>query len=457
MSFENSTELEQVAIEMEPPERAGVIVTVLEGKPHHRAVVVPKGELTVGRSESATLPVDDAKMSRQHFGVVWNPTTRRWTLYDKGSANGTVVDGTRVEGSLEVGETAVVRAGRSLFLLTPDAASKLTPPKVVQGLLASAPLIAALEKIKLAGAKGLPLLIIGRSGTGKEHAAEIYQQASSHRNGPFIIINCAQIERSLADARLFGARRGSFSGAERDTPGAIAEAHRGVLFLDEVAELDLVVQAKLLRFCQSGEIQVVGEPMPRKVDVHIVSATHKDLDAMVAAGTFRHDLLARLAPVRVDLPSLADRIDEIPLLADLLLPDPKPRNIRFYEALMRADWSELNIRGLGNALTTSLVNAINADELVPEHIPGNVKRFVSAPSIAPAPPASVSAPPPPPEPAKAAAPTLLSPTDMRRAKVVAEYRANGGDIEATAKAVDLSVRRVYAILTEAGVRFRRPS
>jgi DNA-binding NtrC family response regulator len=454
MPFDHATEEEQAISEDAPRDHAGVIVTVLAGVWHHRAVSMPRGELSVGRTESASLPIDDAKTSRQHFSVTWNPSTRRWTVNDKGSVNGTVVDGVRVEGSLEVGESALVRAGGSLFLLSPDVTTKRTPPKLVNGLLLSAPLVAALDLIRHAGSKGLPLLVIGRSGSGKEHAAETYRKASSHRDGPFIVLNCAQIERSIADARLFGARRGSFSGAERETAGAIAEAHRGVLFLDEVGELDLVVQAKLLRFLESGEIHTVGDSKPRIVDVHIVCATHRNLDAMAERGEFREDLLARIGHLRAELPSLADRRDEIPLLADLFIEDPIPRNVRFYEALMMADWSARNIRGLRNAVAQAVAKATTAKakELVPEYLGGNVKRFVSAPSLVRPPPSSVAPPAEPPP--KPATPSLLSPTDIRRAQVVAAYREANGDIELTAQKVGLSTKRIYAILKEAGVRFR---
>jgi DNA-binding NtrC family response regulator/tetratricopeptide (TPR) repeat protein len=163
------------------------------------------------------------------------------------------------------------------------------------------------------------VLITGESGTGKEVLAQAIHRASPRAAKPFVPINCTAVPRELLESQLFGHRRGAFTGADRDSLGMIRTARGGTLFLDEIGELGLDVQPKLLRFLESGEIAPLGEPTPQRVDVRIIAATNANLEALVAAGRFRADLFYRLNVVRVSIPPLRERRDEIPPLVHHLM------------------------------------------------------------------------------------------------------------------------------------------
>jgi DNA-binding NtrC family response regulator len=157
-------------------------------------------------------------------------------------------------------------------------------------------------------------LLTGATGTGKELAARALHELSPAAKGPFVVCNCAAIPESLAESELFGHLRGAFTGAAQDKTGLFEFAHGGTLFLDEVGEMQPPAQAKLLRAVQNQEVQKVGSPSARKVNVRIVAATNRDLRASVAAREFREDLFFRLAMVEIRLPALAERKEDVPLL-----------------------------------------------------------------------------------------------------------------------------------------------
>src|SRR5690606_8362565 len=160
------------------------------------------------------------------------------------------------------------------------------------------------------------LPIFGETGTGKELVARAIHRRSDRAKGPFIPVNCAAISRELVESELFGHEKGAFTGAASARKGAFEEAEGGTLFLDEIGELPLALQAKLLRTLEAGEIRRVGSSRPFRVDVRVVAATHRDLRAMAKEGSFREDLYFRLSVIRIDLPPLRARIDDIALLAE---------------------------------------------------------------------------------------------------------------------------------------------
>jgi two-component system response regulator HydG len=176
----------------------------------------------------------------------------------------------------------------------------------------------ALDMAERVATHRLSVLVHGETGTGKEAVARLIHAASG-RPGPLVTLNCAALPDTLVESALFGHERGAFTDARTRTDGVFAQAHRGTLFLDEVAELSPPIQAKLLRVLQEGVVRRVGACQEEPVDVRVVSATHVDLDEAVRDGRFREDLRYRLVEVRLDLPPLRERGRDIGLLADHIL------------------------------------------------------------------------------------------------------------------------------------------
>ncbi len=187
---------------------------------------------------------------------------------------------------------------------------------ILGSLLSAAPEMTKVARTieRVAGAD-VSVMLLGASGTGKELLARAVHQLSPRANGQFVAINCAAIPENLLEAELFGYERGAFTGAVKTTPGKIELAQGGTLFLDEVGDIPLPLQVKLLRFLQERMIERIGGRSPIAVDTRIVCATHQDLDAMQAAGSFREDLYYRLAEIVVKIPTLAERPGDAVLLA----------------------------------------------------------------------------------------------------------------------------------------------
>ncbi len=208
------------------------------------------------------------------------------------------------------------------------------------------------------------VLLVGESGTGKELVAKAIHYASPDREKPFVAVNCTAFARDLLESELFGHVRGAFTGAVADKAGRFELAAGGTLFLDEVAEIPVDLQAKLLRVLQERTFERVGDARPVPLKARVVAATHRDLGAMVQAGTFREDLLYRLRVVEIRLPPLRERRDDIPLLVDGLLGKINRdlhKNVRYVEPeamqlLARYPWPG-NVRELENTLTRAVVLA----------------------------------------------------------------------------------------------------
>ena len=219
----------------------------------------------------------------------------------------------------------------------------------------------------------LPVLVLGETGTGKELIAGLLHAGSRRAAGPLVRFNCAAIPAELADAELFGHARGAFTGATAARRGYFSQADRGTLVLDEVAELPLPIQAKLLRALQSGEIQPLGARV-EKVDVRLVACTHRDLRAEVAAGRFREDLYYRLAVVELRVPPLRERREDIPVLADSFArryaarfgADPVRLTPALVQRLVARAWPG-NVRELENTIAR-LVALGGGGDLGPEHL-----------------------------------------------------------------------------------------
>jgi len=224
-------------------------------------------------------------------------------------------------------------------------------PELVGRSRALRDLVAALERLRTERA---PVLIQGESGTGKELVARALHRGGPRARAGFVAVNCAAFPEHLLEKELFGARRGAFTGATDDADGVFALAHGGTLLLDEVGDMPLAMQAKLLRVLETGEVRPLGAPRGRRVDVRVLAATHRDLRARVAEGLFRADLFYRLAVVVVRVPPLRERAEDVPLLAARFLAergDDPPRRLSegARELLRRRAWPG-NVRELKNAL-----------------------------------------------------------------------------------------------------------
>jgi len=184
------------------------------------------------------------------------------------------------------------------------------------GLIGASPAMARLKEIiRRVGSAELPVMVLGPTGSGKELVARGLHRASARRDKPLVSIHCGAIPAELIESELFGHLKGSFTGAHADRAGLVVSANGGALFLDEVGEMPLPMQVKLLRFLQEGTYTPVGARDVRRADVRVVCATHRDLEAMIAAGTFREDLYYRLRGIVIRTPALDERREDIPMLA----------------------------------------------------------------------------------------------------------------------------------------------
>jgi two-component system response regulator HydG len=221
--------------------------------------------------------------------------------------------------------------------------------------------------IRKAAVSETTVLVTGESGTGKELVARMIHDLSPRKSEPFVVVHCAALAETLLESELFGHERGSFTGAVRRKLGRFELADRGTLFLDEIGEIPLSIQTKLLRALQQKEIQRVGSEETLRVDVRVVSATHRDLKAEVAKGTFREDLYYRLYVVPLHIPPLRERPEDIPLLANHFIEKSAPKmnpgvkglSEAAVRALNRYAWPG-NVRELENAIEQSLVFAERA-------------------------------------------------------------------------------------------------
>jgi len=331
--------------------RPGIIAIVMAGEPSTLALEVGAIGVEFGRGTPAGLLEDDDRVSRKHVRI--RRAKGEWLITDLDSRNGTFVDGVQLTNEETFDGEPLIRIGRSLLWAVEDIQCfrdlKSKPPSD-SGPVLGGRLQNAWAEIALASRSGSTLYVRGESGSGKELAARAFHEArvGPGPKAPFVAVNCAAIPEGLAERLLFGAQRGAFSGANADAEGYVQAAHKGTLFLDEIAELDPLVQAKLLRVLESREVLPLGSTKPRAVEIAVCVASHKNLRDEVARGRFREDLYFRLGRPEVQLPPLRERLDELPWLIqrELALVDEQlSASVTFVETCALRAWPG-NVREL---------------------------------------------------------------------------------------------------------------
>ena len=350
---------------------------------------------------------------------------------------------------------AVARQGfdlcgvRDRSTTTVDASTERPLEPLLPGFLcASAAMIRVVDQIQRLQGNDLTVLITGESGTGKELIARAIHVGSSRSSATFLPYNCTTTTRELADSQLFGHRRGSFTGAMSDQPGLIRTAAGGTLFLDEVGDLPLDVQPKLLRFLEQGEIMPVGENRPQSVDVRVLAATNADLEQRVAEGKFREDLYYRLSVIRIHVPPLRQRREEVPHLATFFLREASDRlgkpDVQLGSEvldLFAQYWWPGNVRQLRNELQRAVAMAPAGGTIGPEHLSADLT--ATPPTASQAGPARV---------ALRGGQTLASVVDEIERDLIREMMSrHRGNISETARALGLTRRGLYLKLRRLGL------
>jgi transcriptional regulator with GAF, ATPase, and Fis domain len=427
------------------PAEPGVVWVLVDGRPALRAQPLAGGTLVLGRDE-----LDDERVSRRHAEVSF--AKDGWRVRDLGSRNGTFVDGVALEGTRSGHDLGVVRIGHSLALLVRDCRPLANARVSADDEVVGPTLGAAFAAVARAGAAGQNLLLMGESGTGKELAARRFHAAGSRAAGPFVAVNCAAIPHGIAERLLFGAKRGAYSGADADAPGHVQAADGGVLFLDEIGELDVAVQAKLLRLLESKEVSALGSARPRRVDVTFCFATHRNLRVAVADGRLRADLYYRIVEPEVVLPPLRARREEIPwLIAKELGRARLQPHVGLVEACLLRPWPG-NVRELCGAIRAA-AERTRAD--------GAAGAVVKARALAPD--AGLGLAPPTPQPVADAGAAEAAPKpraaarparELDAAEIEAAIAAADGNVAAAARELGLHRTQLYRMMARAGVRGR---
>jgi DNA-binding NtrC family response regulator len=323
-----------------------------------RTVPVTAAGVVVGKDPTCDVPIDDPFVSSRHARIA--ALAGRWLLQDLDSTNGTFISGARV-GRAELPFGVPVHVGDAEIVLEPREAPEPARAETFEGMISRDPAMRQVfELVERVAPSDAAVTIFGETGTGKELVARALHARSPRKDGPFVPVNCSAIAETLIESELFGHEKGAFSGAERMRKGAFEEADRGTIFLDEIGELPLDLQPKLLRVLELGEVKRVGASRPITVNVRIVAATHRDLRAAVRAGKFREDLYYRLCVVPITVPPLRQRKADVRALAEAFLERASPRGLVLRwapDAIARLDGYDWpgNVRQLRNVVQRALL------------------------------------------------------------------------------------------------------
>jgi len=436
--FDVSTEMDASSDAPATGPRVGsrIFLLVRRESDTHALEIAPGDELTVGRSPQASIPVDELRVSREHTAFARRGDVL--VVRDLGSRNGTLVNDRRLRASeraLRGGD--VVRVG-SLELVVAEATgasweksasvpSRDAPAEDESFVVADPAMVEVFDAVRRVAPTPTTVLVVGETGAGKEVVAEQIHRLSARAGGPFVRLNCAALAETLLESELFGHAKAAFTGADHARAGFFEAANGGTLLLDEVGEMSLAMQAKLLRVLETHTLTRLGETRERRVDVRIVCATHRDLEAEVAAGRFRKDLSFRIGVFRIDVPPLRARPAEIQLLARVFaerfarsLGRPTPTlTAAAMAALTRYAWPG-NVRELRSAVEHALL--MSEDTVGPEHLPSAMTRGSQLP--------------PPPDHDKEAMRGRVA--DLERTSIVEALRASEGNRTRAAQTLGIS-------------------
>jgi DNA-binding NtrC family response regulator len=412
------------------------------------------GTVTIGRGESNQVRVDDPLASRNHACLHMSD---EMYIEDLGSVNGTRVKDQPVKRGdkikIAAGETILI--GSSVLIIhhrTRNRPPLLRPETLRDGRALVTPVASpydeAMQRIhqlaERAAAGTINVLITGETGVGKELLAETVHRLSPRKEGPYVCLNCAALSETLLESELFGHERGAFTGAFQAKAGLLETAAEGSLFLDEVGELPLATQAKLLRVIETREVNRLGSLKPRRIDVRFIAATNRNLEVEVARGAFRRDLYFRLNGITLTIPPLRERISEIPRLAEIFvrtisgeLGRPEPLLPPSVITLLQAYSWPGNIRELKNMMERAVLLCVGT-AIGPEHLPADKVTPTSQTPPSPAP--RVTAPFPPPQ------YSLNDAQELERRRIVDALGSCAGNQSRAAKMLGISRRTLVTKL-----------
>ena len=386
-------------------------------------------QLSLGRGDDCDVCLPGAEISRRHAELGRDGPL--WVLTDLKSRNGVYVRGERADRAV-IGAGDLIRLGEWIGLVREEDTAEPGGFGTLDGKLYAGPtLTAAIAPALKAATSDLPIVLVGETGAGKEVVARAIH-ARSGRTGEFVGVNSAALPEALAEAELFGHRKGAFTGAVTAGTGYFRAAHQGTLLLDEIADLPATLQPKLLRALELREVVPVGETSPVKVDLRVIAAAQVPLQAAVKERRFRADLCARLEGLTVRVPPLRERAEEIPFLFGHFLSDaaggkPPPVEPALIERLCLYDWP-FNVREL--ALLARRLLAVHGDEplLKASHLPERIAGKAEAPA-----PSGRSK-------------RAEARDDEHLTAFVAALRDHEGNVAQAARAVGISRQRAYRLM-----------
>ncbi|MFT3837428.1 MAG: sigma 54-interacting transcriptional regulator [Myxococcaceae bacterium] len=357
MTFERRTWVTRVAGDRQRRTLAAYTLTVTKGADAGASVQVASPRFRLGALQGNDLTLKDPSVSGLHAELSHDELGIR--VKDLGSRNGTFVDGVRVLEAVLTGP-AKLALGATQLEFTPAGAEvelEASEQNSFGPLVGKSVLMRELFKqLERFAATDSTVLVIGETGCGKELVAEAIATASSRANGPLVVLDCSALAPNLVESELFGHEKGAFTGAVSSRAGVFERARGGTVFLDEIGELPVELQPRLLRVLERREVQRVGGNNPIPVDVRIVAATHRRLEEEVNKGRFRADLFYRLSVLRVDVPPLRERKEDLPLLVARFAGEGFTLDPKMLERLTQHDWPG-NVRELRNAVERLKANA----------------------------------------------------------------------------------------------------